>query len=91
MYCGANDEKILDAGLWMLDEKKERAFIFIQHPRQIGITATRQQASSIKHRLASIYRMFPSPTGRFEAELHYKEVWIFDLVGGLQSFAFVAA
>jgi len=58
MYCGANNENILDAGLWMLDEKKN------------GVS----YLSSIKHRFASICRMFPSPTRRFEAELRQFQV-----------------
>ena len=49
---------ILDAGFLMLDFQKILFYynakdgIFDQHPRQIGICAALQQASSIKYRFA---------------------------------------
>jgi hypothetical protein len=49
---------MLDAGSWMLDEKMNPLFWFIQH-----------QASSIQHRSALNNAIFTPPTCRFEAEL----------------------
>jgi len=49
-----------DTGLWILDEKANRFFMFIQH-----------RASSIQHRFASNNGFLFSSTRRFEVELRY--------------------